>query len=107
MLISYDGLQEKIHDIFTSSSNPSILSSVSTIFRVSMEDASRSAPAKESTSTLSTLDEETAFGQKQMHALEDLNMPGLPSTFQFLALNRGYVSKVLHWFPDLISKIID
>lgn len=72
-----------------------------------MENASRPTSAKESTSTLSTLDEESTSGQKQKQALKELNMQGLSSTFQFLPLNRGYVSKVLHWFPGLISKIID
>ncbi|KAH8118768.1 hypothetical protein DFH11DRAFT_1839273 [Phellopilus nigrolimitatus] len=105
--LAYDGLQEKIHDIFTTSSNPSILSSASAIFRVAMEDAARSVAAKGSSSTLSTLDEDATYGQRQLHALEELGMQGLANTFQFLPLNRGHVTKVLNWFPELISKIIE
>ncbi|KAI5118442.1 hypothetical protein M0805_000576 [Coniferiporia weirii] len=105
--LAYDGLQEKVHDIFTTSTNPSILSSASTIFRVAMEDAAQNVAAKGSTSTLSTVDEDVAYGQRQLHALEELNMQGLANTFQFLPLNRGHVTKVLNWFPELISKIIE
>lgn len=72
-----------------------------------MEDASRSAVAKGSTSTLGTLDEDAAYGQRQLHALEEMNMQGLANTFQFLPLNRGHVTKVLNWFPELITKIIE
>lgn len=60
-----------------------------------------------SSTTLSTLDEDVAFGQRQLHALEELNMQGLVNTFQFLPLNRGHVTKVLNWFPELITKIIE
>lgn len=110
--LSYDSLQDRIHDILSTSSNPSILSSVSTIFRVAMEDPVRSLAPRNSTTSLSTLEEESSYteptyGQKQLQALEDLNMQGLVNTFQFLPVNRGHVTKVLNWFPELISKIIE
>lgn len=72
-----------------------------------MEDAANNVAAKGSSSTLSTLDEETAYGSRQLHALEELNMQGLANTFQFLPLNRGLATKVLNWFPELITKIIE
>ena len=57
-LYRFDGLQDKIHDIFLSSNNPSILSSASIVYRVAMEDSNNNSFPKGSTSTLSTLDEE-------------------------------------------------
>ena len=105
-LFRYDCLQSKIHDIFTSSLSPNLLTSASAVFRVVMEDAATSY-TKGSTSTLSTLDEDAAFGQRQKHALEEFNMHGLINQFQFLPMNQGHVDKVLKWFPDLITKIIE
>lgn len=102
-------MQEKIHDTFANSSNPAILASVSTVFRVAMEDASRNVALRGSSSTLGTLDEETAYmsGRRHAHALEELNMQGLATTFQFLPPNGGHVTTVLKWFPELIAKIIE
>ncbi|KAL5507799.1 IRA2 [Sanghuangporus vaninii] len=105
--LAYDGLQDKIYDIFTTSSNPSVLSSASAVFRIAMEDASHNAMTKGSSSTLGTLDEDATNGQRQLRALEEINMQGLANTFQFLPLNLGHVTKVLNWFPELITKIIE
>lgn len=104
----YDGLQDKIHDVFTTSTNSAILSSASIIFRIAMADSSiaTEAPPKGSMSSLGTVDEDNA-GSKQLSALEELNMQGLANTFQFLPANRGHVKKILNWFPELITKIIE
>lgn len=74
-----------------------------------MEDDTRITAIKGSTSTLSTVDEDAAYvsGQRQLQALEEVNMQGLVNTFQFLPVNRGHITKVLNWFPELISKIIE
>ena len=75
-----------------------------------MEDSSNSnseLPPKGSTSSLGTLEEDVTGPNKQLTALEELNMQGLANTFQFLPPNRGHVKKVLNWFPELISKIIE
>ena len=75
-----------------------------------MEDVSRTTSAKKGSSTsLGTVDEDSTYvlGQKQQHALEDLHMQGLADTFQFLPPNAGHVAKVLAWFPELITKIIE
>ena len=72
-----------------------------------MEDSARAAALKGSQSTLSTVDEDAALGQKQLHALEELGMQGLANEFIFLPVNRGETATVLKWFPELISKIIE
>ncbi|TDL29911.1 hypothetical protein BD410DRAFT_780416, partial [Rickenella mellea] len=106
--LSYEGLQEKIYDTFASSTNPNILSAVSTIFRGAMEDPIRGIASKGSASTLSTVEESSAFGPGRRHllALEELSMQGIASTFQFLPLNRGHATKMLQWFPEIIARII-
>lgn len=83
------------------------MSSASAVFRVAMEDSARTAATKGSQSTLSTVDEDTALGQKQLHALEELNMQGLANEFVFLSANRSDAATVIKWFPELISKIIE
>jgi len=40
-------------------------------------------------------------------ALEDLNMQGLASSFQFLPVNRGHATKMINWIPELVVKIIE
>jgi neurofibromin 1 len=74
-----------------------------------MEDASRIVALRGSSSTLGTLDEDSAYvpGQRHIVALEELNMQGLATTFQFLPPNGGHVTTVLKWFPELIAKIIE
>ena len=74
-----------------------------------MDDEARLNSSKDSSTTLSTLEEEAAYVSKEKHrqALEELSMQGLANTFQFLTPNRGHVTKVLNWFPELISKIIE
>ena len=107
--LRFDGLQDKIHDVFTTSTNSAILSSASIIFRIAMEDSSNApeAPPKGSMASLSTVDEDNMGPSKQLTALEELNMQGLANTFQFLPANRGHVKKILNWFPELITKIIE
>lgn len=102
-----DSLSEKIQEVFSTTTNPTVLSAASAVFRVSMEDGARASFIKGSQSTLNTLDEEAALGQKQLHALEEVNMQGLANEFVFLPVNRGDAATVLKWFPELITKIIE
>jgi neurofibromin 1 len=60
-----------------------------------------------SASTLGTVDEVTQGpGKNHLLALEDLNMRGLASSFQFLPVNRGHATKMITWIPELVAKII-
>jgi neurofibromin 1 len=40
-------------------------------------------------------------------ALEEWGLPGLASSFQFLALNRGHVTTMINWIPELVARIIE
>jgi hypothetical protein len=61
-----------------------------------------------SVSTLGTVDETThGPGKSHLLALDELNMRGLASNFQFLPLNRGHATKMITWIPELIAKIIE
>jgi len=105
----YESLQERINDSVANSTNSSILSSVSTIFRVAMEDPGRELQARSSQTSLGTMDENSKYGPGQRHirALTELNMQGLANAFQFLPMNRGHANKLLNWFPELIARIIE
>jgi neurofibromin 1 len=46
-------------------------------------------------------------GKNHLLALDDLNMRGLASSFQFLPPNRGHATKMIKWIPELITKIIE
>jgi hypothetical protein len=106
---SYEGLQDRIRETFANSSNPSIIRAVSHIFRVSLQDPNRNSALRGSSSTLVTLEEATSHGPSRKHlmALEDLNMQGLASSFQFLPANRGHATKMINWIPELVVKIIE
>ena len=105
---SYEGLQDRIKDTFANSSNPSIIRAVSHIFRVTLQDPNRNIALRGSTSTIGTSDEPTSRpGRRHIMALEEWGMPGLASSFQFLALNRGHVTTMINWIPELVAKIIE
>jgi hypothetical protein len=73
ILVSYEGLQDRIRDTFANSSNPAILNAASTVFRVAIKDPSRAGNPRGSQSTLSTLDETITVngpGKSQLAALE-------------------------------------
>ena len=104
-------MQDRVKDIFANSSNPSIIRSVSNIFRVASQDTARSSSSSTalgSTSTLSTVDENPAgfSSRTQLNALEVLGMQGLADSFQFLLPNRGHATKLLQWIPTLVTLMI-
>ncbi|KAG6919754.1 hypothetical protein DXG01_001588 [Tephrocybe rancida] len=100
----YDSLQDRIKDVLANASNPSIIRSVSTIFRVSVQDHSRQTTLRGSTSTLGTLDEVQGPGQKHLNALDDLGMQGLANNLTFL---RGpHATTMINWIPGLVTLII-
>ncbi|KAF4620069.1 hypothetical protein D9613_004830 [Agrocybe pediades] len=107
--ITYESLQERIKDIFASSSNPSVVRSICVITRVALQDPVRSgnySSRQASASTLDTIDE-SPVGPGRMHliALEELGMQGLANGFQFLP--KGYSTRVVNWIPQLVSIMLD
>ncbi|KAJ7094350.1 hypothetical protein C8R44DRAFT_384405 [Mycena epipterygia] len=110
--MTYDGLQDKIRDVFSKASNPAIIRAVSNIFRIAQEhDRPRfatSMPRGGSTSTLSTVEEATAFtpGQTHLEALEELSMAGVASNFVFLPVSGGHATKVIQWIPELVNLMV-
>ncbi|KAJ6587786.1 hypothetical protein B0H10DRAFT_2233906 [Mycena sp. CBHHK59/15] len=105
----YDGLQGKIRDIFSKSSNPAIIRSVSTIFRVAQEhDRPRfgTALSRGSASTLSTVEESSAYtpGRSHLEALDELSMGGLANNFVFLT--GGNATKMIQWIPELVNLMV-
>lgn len=104
-------MQDRVKDVFANSSNPSIIKSVSNIFRVSLQDTttgriSSSTAPYESSSTLSTVDENAISSHTHLNALEELRMQGLADSFQFLLPNRGHATKLLQWIPTLVTLMI-
>jgi hypothetical protein len=106
----YEVLQDRVKDSFANSSNPAIISAVSIIFRVALQDAgTRLTSLQGSASTLNTVDEVHTHVPSRNHllALEDLGLQGLASNFQFLPLDRGHATKMINWIPELVQKIIE
>ncbi|KAF8076811.1 hypothetical protein FPV67DRAFT_1605221 [Lyophyllum atratum] len=103
----YDGLQDRIKEILANALKPSIIRSVSNVFRVSLQDHSRQQTnLRGSSSTLSTVDEGAAGpGRNLLNALDELGMQGLANNFQFLR-DRGHATKMVHWIPSLVTLII-
>ena len=101
-------MQDRVKDIFANSSNPSIIRSVSNIFRVALQDIrpSGSSVTHGSTSSLSTVDENSVGSRAHLNALEELGMQGLADSFQFLPPNRGHATKLLQWIPTLVALMI-
>ncbi|KAG5352330.1 hypothetical protein C0989_002775 [Termitomyces sp. Mn162] len=102
--LAYDTLQDRIKEILANASNPSIIRSVSTIFRLSVQDHSRQSTLRGSSSTLSTVDETQGPGQKHLNALEDLGMQGLANNLTFL--KGSHATTMINWIPELVSLII-
>ncbi|KAG6811909.1 hypothetical protein H0H92_005307 [Tricholoma furcatifolium] len=100
----YDSLQERIKEILAIASNPSIISSVSTIFRISVQDQSRQTTLRGSTSTLGTMDEGQEPGQKHLNALDELGMQGLAHSLTFL--KGSHATTMINWIPGLVGLII-
>lgn len=57
-------------------------------------------------STLSTVDEGNGAVQGLKRRLEELNMEGLTTSFQFLSPNRNHWSKIAAWISELVLKIV-
>ncbi|KAJ7302887.1 hypothetical protein DFH08DRAFT_70201 [Mycena albidolilacea] len=80
--LTYDGLQEKIQDVFSKASNPTIIRALLNIYGMAQQyDRPRFMAAAlprggESTSTLGTVGESTIFtpGSDHLQALEDINV---------------------------------
>lgn len=106
---SYDGIENKIKETFSSSSNPALLKASANIFHVVMQDPSRNS-LRGSASTLSTVDESTpqASNKNHLYALEELGMNGLANTFTFLPQSKPQAaSKIIQWISDLVGRIIE
>ncbi|KDR84288.1 hypothetical protein GALMADRAFT_87191 [Galerina marginata CBS 339.88] len=108
--ITYETIQDRVREVFANSSNASIIRSVSTIFRVALQDPVRSSNAstsQASTSTLSVVEENSIGpGRSHLNALEDLGMQGLANNFQFLPPGKGHSTKMINWIPGLITLMI-
>ena len=99
-------MQDRIKDIFANSSNPSIIRSVSNVFRGALQDFTKFSNGSTST-LLSTVDENSiASSRTHSNALEELGMQGLADSFQFLPPNRGHTTKLLQWIPALVTLMI-
>ncbi|KAH8826519.1 hypothetical protein DL96DRAFT_1529897 [Flagelloscypha sp. PMI_526] len=89
----YDSLQDRITKTFGTSSNASVLRSVSTLFRYSTTgfptSMSSTLGKQNSGSTLNTIGEESANGPSVRHlnALEEYNIPGLATPLGFVNTN--------------------
>ncbi|KAF7329572.1 Ras-GAP domain-containing protein [Mycena kentingensis (nom. inval.)] len=111
--MTYDGLQDKIHGIYSKSSNPNMIRAVSSIFRMAQDhDRIRSTSnlprASGSTSTLSTVEEAAAFnpGRNHIQALEELSMAGLANNFLFLPSSGGVLTRFIQFMPELLHLIL-
>lgn len=105
--MTYESLQDRIKDTFANSSNAPIIRSVSNIFRVALQDNSRTPNPRGSTSTLGTIEENGAGpGRTHLNALDELGMQGLANSFQFLPPNRGHATKMINWIPGLVALMI-
>lgn len=109
--LTYELYQDRIKDSFANSSNPAIIRAACIIFRVALQDAGvrTGSSLRGSASTLNTVDETASNTPGRLHlsALEDLNLHGLTSSFQFLPPNRGLATKMINWIPELVSRMID
>ena len=72
-----------------------------------MDDPNR-IYGKASSSTLGTVEETigAGAGAKHLMALEELNMKGIATAFQFLTKKEDVI-KCMNWLPELIDKIIN
>ncbi|KAF8559154.1 hypothetical protein OG21DRAFT_1570167 [Imleria badia] len=101
----YDALQDRIKETFAVSGNASIIRAVSNIFRLSQDPLRAITAQGGSMSTLSTVDEGNGV-QGLKKRLEELNMEGLATSFQFLAPNRSHWGRIAAWISELVLKIV-
>lgn len=107
--MTYEGLHDRIKEVFANSSNPSIIRSVSDIIRVSLQDTRIPNALRGSVSTVNTVDDHGSVhgaGRNHLNALEELNMQGLVNGYTFLPLHSGHATKVIQWIPELLAVIV-
>ncbi|TFK62722.1 hypothetical protein BDN72DRAFT_964371 [Pluteus cervinus] len=101
----YDGMSKRVEEAIASSSNASIIRSVSNIFRVAMlqDTSSRFGTVRGSGTTLNTVEEFPLGNRNYLNALDEFGMQGLANNFQFLPPNRGHATKMINWIPGLVT----
>jgi len=109
LAMCYDSLQERVKEAFAGSSNPSILSAVSNVFHIVLQDPSRSVGWSNSASTLATVDESgVVAGRTQKVALEELSMGGLSTALQFISASKANATaQVTSWIAELVRQITE
>ena len=104
---SYDSLQERVKDAFAASSNSHVLSAASNVFHIVLQDPSRIGGWSNSMSTLATV-EESGLGRTQREALEEKNMGGLNTAFQFIPTSKANATaQVATWIAELVRQITE
>jgi len=107
---SYDSLQERVKDAFAASSNSHVLSAASNVFHILLQDPSRSGGWSNSASTLATVEESSSIvvGRTQREALEEKNMGGLTTAFQFIPASKtNATAQVASWIAELVRQITE
>jgi hypothetical protein len=107
---SYDSLQERVKDAFAASSNSHVLSAASNVFHILLQDPSRSGGWSNSMSTLATVEESSSIvvGRTQREALEEKNMGGLTTAFQFIPASKtNATAQVASWIAGLVQQITE
>jgi neurofibromin 1 len=106
---SYDSLQERVKDAFAGSSNSHVLSAASNVFHIVLQDPNRSGGWSNSMSTLATVEEgSTVAGRTQREALEEKNMGGLSTAFQFIPASKtNATAQVATWVAELVRQITE
>jgi len=110
LTICYDSLQERVKDAFAASSNSHVLSAASNVFHILLQDPSRSGGWSNSVSTLATVEESSSIvvGRTQREALEEKNMGGLTTAFQFIPASKtNATAQVASWIAELVRQITE
>ena len=109
-IYSYDSLQDRVKDAFAGSSNSHVLSAASNVFHIVLQDPNRSGWSN-SMSTLATVEESGSgivAGRTQREALEELNMSGLYTAFQFIGPSKvNATAQVATWIAELVRQITE
>ncbi|KAF8506037.1 hypothetical protein F5888DRAFT_1937943 [Russula emetica] len=110
LTICYDSLQDRVKDAFAGSSNSHVLSAASNVFHIVLQDPNRSGWSN-SMSTLATVEESGSgivAGRTQGEALEELNMGGMCTAFQFIAASKvNATAQVATWIAELVRQITE
>jgi len=110
LTICYDSLQDRVKDAFAGSSNSHVLSAAANVFHIVLQDPNRSGWGN-SMSTLATVEESgsgTVASRTQREALEELNMGGLCTAFQFIAASKvTATAQVASWIAELVRQITE